>query len=185
MPDAHNHRRDRQLLARLVSGDAQALADLYDGHAPALLRHALALVRGRGDAEDLVQAVFVKLASSGSELLGVRVPAAYLHRMLHTAWIDQERRRLRGARAVDRADASRESVSDSVESTLDVSRALGGLPAVQREAIVLHLVEGFSFREIGRQTGVSLFTAAGRYRLGLRRLRATLQMPGGVIDEGR
>ncbi len=39
------------------------------------------------------------------------------------------------------------------------------LPAEQREVIVLHLMEGFSFREVGRLTGVSLFTAAARYRL--------------------
>jgi DNA-directed RNA polymerase specialized sigma24 family protein len=37
--------------------------------------------------------------------------------------------------------------------------------------IVLRVVEGFSFREIGYLTGVSLFTAAGRYRLALKRLQ--------------
>ena len=57
------------------------------------------------------------------------------------------------------------------EDAVDVSRALQILPAAEREANVLHLTEGFSFREIGRMTGVSLFTAAGRYRQGIGRLR--------------
>lgn len=58
-----------------------------------------------------------------------------------------------------------------VDQALDMARALDGLPALQREVIVLHLVEGFSFLEIGRMTGVSIFTAAGRYRLAISRLR--------------
>ena len=39
---------------------------------------------------------------------------------------------------------------------------------------VLHIVEGFSFREVGKLTGVSLFTAAARYRLAVGRLRKVL-----------
>jgi RNA polymerase sigma-70 factor (ECF subfamily) len=61
-----------------------------------------------------------------------------------------------------------------MEEAIDIARALDGLVEAQREAIVLHLIEGFSFREIGHATGVSLFTAAARYRLGLARLRKNL-----------
>jgi len=53
-------------------------------------------------------------------------------------------------------------------------RALGALPVAQREVIVLHLAQGFTFREIGRIASVPTFTAASRYRLGLERLRRTL-----------
>jgi DNA-directed RNA polymerase specialized sigma24 family protein len=56
-------------------------------------------------------------------------------------------------------------------------RCVDGLDALsdaQREVVVLHLVDGYSFREIGGMTGVSLFTAAGRYRDALDRLRAFL-----------
>jgi RNA polymerase sigma-70 factor (ECF subfamily) len=179
VPGAHDHRRDRDLLERLASGSAEALADIYDRHAASLFRHALVLVRDRADAEDLVQAVFVKLATTGAPLLGVRQPAGYLHRMLHRAWIDEERRKATGARAVDFVTrdgaAWHANTSAGIEDSVDLLRALQRLPALQREVIVLHLIEGFSFREIGRLTNVSLFTAAGRYRVGMNRLRAALQ----------
>ena len=45
------------------------------------------------------------------------------------------------------------------------------LPAPQREAIYLRHFAGCSFAEIGKATGVPTFTAASRYRLGMRRLR--------------
>jgi DNA-directed RNA polymerase specialized sigma24 family protein len=58
--------------------------------------------------------------------------------------------------------------------SIDVARALDALPSEQREVVTLHVVEGFSFREIGGLTGVSMFTAAARYRLAIGKLREAL-----------
>ena len=175
MPGAADTRRDRELLGDLASGSADAFAELYDRHAASLYRHAVALTRQVADAEDLVHAVFVKLATTGAELLGVRAPASYLHRMLHTTWIDGRRRKTTGEQVVTHVGRERVAWSGAaagaVEDAIDLARVLEGIPAAEREVIVLHLTEGFSFREIGRMTGVSLFTAAGRYRQGVRRLR--------------
>ncbi len=146
---------------------------LYDRHAASLFRHGLALTRRRAEAEDLVQAVFVKLAITGAELLGVRTPASYLHRMLRTTWMDSQRRTIVGERALATPSAWAPS---GLDDSIDISRALEHLPPLQREVIVLHLVEGFSFVEVGRLTGVSLFTAAGRYRLAIARLRRLLSV---------
>jgi len=175
VPGAGDTRRDRELLAGLASGSADAFAELYDRHAVSLYRHAVALTRRAADAEDLVHAVFVKLATTGAELLGVRAPASYLHRMLHTAWIDGRRRQTTGEQVV--AHAGRETAgwsgvpAGALDQAIDIARLLDLIPVAEREVIVLHLREGFSFRDIGRMTGVSLFTAAGRYRQGIGRLR--------------
>jgi RNA polymerase sigma-70 factor (ECF subfamily) len=175
-------RRDRELLRGLASGRPEVLAELYDRHAGSLLRHALMLTGQRQDAEDLVQAVFVKLATTGAELLGVRTPAGYLHRMVRTTWIDGQRRRATSARLVQQAARDAPAwlgpPAGIHEDAIDLARALETLPALLREAIVLHVVEGFSFREIGRLTGVSLFTAAGRYRTAIGRLRTVLEERG-------
>jgi RNA polymerase sigma-70 factor (ECF subfamily) len=178
VPGAPDTRRDRELLGDLASGSADALAALYDRHAASLYRHAVALTRPAADAEDVVHAVFVKLVTTGAELLGVRAPASYLHRMLHTTWIDGRRRTTMGEQVVARA--ARETVAWSgltagaLDDAIDLARLLDVIPVAEREAIVLHLMDGFSFREIGRMTGVSLFTAAGRYRQGIGRLRKLL-----------
>lgn len=176
MPPTRDDHHDRQLLNDLASGRQQALGELYDRHASSLFRHACALTRRRAEAEDLVQAVFVKLASTGAELLGVRTPANYLHRMIKTTWLDGQRRAIVSGRVTnDHATIFPVATPTEPEHTIDLGRALDDLPALQREVIVLHLVEGFSFLEIGRQTGVSLFTAAARYRLALARLRKVLK----------
>ena len=183
MPGAPDTRRDRELLGDLASGSADALAELYDRHADSLYRHAVALTRHAADAEDLVHAVFVKLASTGAELLGVRAPASYLHRMLHTTWIDGRRRKTMGEQVEAHAGRETEAWSGgaagALDDAIDLARFLDVIPVAEREAVVLHLTEGFSFREIGRMTGVSLFTAAGRYRQGIGRLRKALAVNTG------
>jgi RNA polymerase sigma-70 factor, ECF subfamily len=170
-------RRDADCFARLVRGDRSALSDLYDVHAVSLFRHGLALARRPGEAEDLVQSVFLKLATTGAPLLAVRKPANYLHRILHAAWIDSQRRPWAAnetAIGVNDELSAPESGSQ-MESAIDLARALAGLPAAQRQAVQLHLIEGFSFREVGRIAGVPMFTAASRYRAALDRLRGVLR----------
>ena len=78
----------------MANGDRESLAALYDRHARALFRHAVALARSKTDAENLMQEVFVKLAGIGAGLLGIRSAGAYLHRMLRTAFLDDVRHRV-------------------------------------------------------------------------------------------
>ncbi|MBP8273234.1 MAG: RNA polymerase sigma factor [Acidobacteria bacterium] len=168
-----DEQRDVRNLGRLVRGERDALGELYDAHAASLFRHGLSLTRSHAEAEDLVQAVFVKLATTGAALLSVRSPANYMHRMLHTAWIDGQRRPATTRESAVDANDLRPVAGAAIDqdSVIDVARALAELPAAQREIVHLHLNEGLSFREAGRMTGVSMFTAASRYRAALQRLR--------------
>jgi RNA polymerase sigma factor (sigma-70 family) len=174
VPRIRDDQGDKELFAAYAAGSREALGVLYDRHGASLLRHALALARRQTDAEDLVHAVFLNLATTGAELRRVRTPASYLHRMLHTTWIDTARRTATGARVVEEIAVTAPTLQAESADSIDLTRALDALPPAQREVIVLHLVEGFSFREVGKLTGVSLFTAAARYRLAINRLRTTL-----------
>jgi RNA polymerase sigma-70 factor (ECF subfamily) len=53
-----------------------------------------------------------------------------------------------------------------------MARALAALPAVQREAVVLHEVDGFSLLEIAQMQGASLSAVKTRLCRGRERLRA-------------
>ena len=52
------------------------------------------------------------------------------------------------------------------------------LPQSQREVVVLKVYRDKTFREIARLLGVSLNTAASRYRYGMERLRGLLKDHG-------
>jgi RNA polymerase sigma-70 factor (ECF subfamily) len=158
----------------MADGDREALAALYARHAPALFAHAVALTRSSADAEDLVQGVFVKVAGMGARLLGIRRAGAYLHRMLRMAFLDGERHRGVAAEEPLTGVEVPAGAGTAEADRLALASALGRLPAEQREAVVLHVLQGLTFREVAAMTGVSTWTAASRYRLGMGGLRGIL-----------
>jgi RNA polymerase sigma-70 factor (ECF subfamily) len=177
--DQWDDRRDRALLHRLATGDREALAILYDLHADRLFGHALSITRNRADAQDLVQSTFVRLAGLGPAVRGIRHPGPYLHRAVRTGSIDLARRQtVRDRTLADSAWLDPPATdADAATDHLAIHEALARLPLEQRVAVMLRVVEGLSFREIGDATGVATFTAASRYRIALARMRRVLESP--------
>lgn len=159
------------LFRLLAGGELDALGELYDRESDRLFALALWISGSREKAADAVQDVFVKLAARRRHLSQVRKPRAYLFAMARSAATDG----LRASRDQERTeDLLLEAPSDDPIATLDAvaaSRHLRRLPLPQREAVYLRYFAELSFAEIGRVTGVSLFTAASRCRLGLQKLR--------------
>ena len=158
----------------MAGADRGAFGELYDAHANALFGHALGLTRSREEAEDLVQEAFVKLAGLGPRLLGIRRPGAYLHRMMRMAFLDRQRHRV-AALEVPLDEARRVAAPGGADAeVMALESAMARLSLEQREVVVLHVIEGLTFREVAAQTGTSMWTVASRYRLGMSRLRSIL-----------
>ena len=158
----------------VAGGDLDALTALFDACADDLFGLALWRTGSREDAADVVQEVFVTLARRAGRLGHVRKPRAYLLRMAHRAAVDVVRRR---RASVELSDDLLEPTTPNPETTADAARLSGlvrRLPDAQREAVWLRHFAELSFAEIGATTGVPIFTAASRYRLGIRRLRKML-----------
>jgi RNA polymerase sigma-70 factor, ECF subfamily len=160
------------LFARLSGGDLEALGPIYDRWAREI--HSLALWRTGGSAEagDVVQEVFVRLATTRAELGSVRDPRRYLLTMAHRIAVDRMRRRPRSV-PLPETDLL-EAAPHDPDRSLDARRAsqlLLNLPPAQREAIYLRHFSDMGFREMGKVTGVPTFTVASRYRLGISSLR--------------
>jgi RNA polymerase sigma-70 factor (ECF subfamily) len=159
--------------AAFAGGDRAALGRVYDCFAGDMFGLALWLTGSRDDAADAVQEAFVHLARTRAKLEAVRNPRSYLLATVHRAAIDITRR----ARTVALDVTLLEPVHERHDERLDgarLNRVLAELPAEQREAVYLRHFGELSFAEIGAVAGVSLFTAASRYRLGMRRLRRRL-----------
>lgn len=161
-------------LARLAKGDPSALDELYDHFGPQCYRYALGMLGRAEAAEDALQELFLELARARGRLGPVRSGRAYLFAMLrHAVW-----RRLRRSRERSGEPAAvfeRPLPSGIPESAaLDVESALAGLPAEQREVVVLKIYQDMTFAEIADATRVSQNTAASRYRYAIERLRELL-----------
>ena len=161
-----------RLFVRIGAGDFAALGDVYDGWAAQIYALALWRTGDAADAADVVQEVFVRLVTTRADLGSVRDPRRYLMAMAHRAAADRgrQRRRVRTG-AESRLLEAPPSDPDRAVDARRASRLMHLLPPPQREAILLHHFAEMSFREMARVTGVPIFTAASRYRLGMRKLR--------------
>ena len=168
----------RAPFSRLAAGDVEALEAVWAVAGGRLYSLALWRTGNEADARDVVQEVFVKLAARRGELGDVSAPHLWLLAVAHRTAIDLTRRRaVRAAEPLGHADlvAAPGDAPDRVAEAARLSSALARLPAPQREAVSLRHLAGHSFREIAAITGVPLFTAASRCRLGLARLKQLLE----------
>jgi RNA polymerase sigma-70 factor (ECF subfamily) len=157
------------------------LARLYDEHAQALFAFLLNLTRSEADTHDLLQSLFVKLATRPELLVDARDERGFLLRTAHNLAVDLIRRRDTRARNYEafagEAGAVFAPASDADEQVFRerLTQALGELPVDQRAVVHLKLWEGLTFEAIAELLEVPLNTAASRYRYGLDKLRARLR----------
>ncbi len=168
---------DRELLLRTHRGCERSALALWSSHAPKLLVFAAAIV-GKGDAEDVVQAVFCGLLDlPRSRITEIRDVPAFLA-------ASTRRAALNSLRLARREQARREATARTRGLTgpapEGIGEALDRLPRRQREVVVLKHVSGLTFDQMGTALGVPRDTAASRYRAAMAVLRRLL----GVEEDG-
>lgn len=188
MRASHQARRaSDEALALRASTDRAALAELYDRYAP--MAYGLALRIVPSAAEDAVHDAFVTLVNRPGAFDPARGAfRAWFMTVVHNRCLMllRERTKLGGEEGLEAVpDADPEPVDAVVRQLEDgaVRDALGRLPAVQREALVLAYYGGMSQSALSARLGVPLGTVKARMRRGLLALRAALRGEHQVEDE--
>lgn len=163
-------------------GQDSDLEALYDAHAGALYGFLFQFTRNEADARDVLQDVFIKLATTPLLLDEVRDVRGFLIRMAHRQAIDLGRRRQTRDRKHDRAAGEAEAglfapstEADEAAFRGSLEAALAEIPPEQRTVVHLKLWEGMTFDQISEILQIPLNTAASRYRYGLDKLRERLR----------
>lgn len=149
---------------------------LYDQYGPALLAYACSFLADVATGEDVVHQVFLRLLEGDTVVPDV--PMAYLYRAVRNAALNARRNVRREVAEEFERDAGRglfESRNGSREAALALQAALLELPEEQREVVVLRVWSGMTLEEAASLIGVSLNTAASRYRYALDKLRERLK----------
>ena len=157
------------------------LERLYDAHAQAIFAFVLNTTRSETETRDVLQEVFVKLASRPELLRDVRDERGFLLRLAHNLALDLMRRRSSRERRHEQFAAETETVFESSHEADEpsfreaLSEGLAALPVEQRAVTHLKLWEGLTFEAIAGTLGISPNTAASRYRYALDKLRERLR----------
>jgi len=167
-----------RLMERVRARDADAFEALYDRYHRLVYGLALRVLSDPGAAEDVTQAVFLKIWDSPALFRGGNF-GAWIARVTRNRAFDVVRSR--SARAEGEFPESiplDDTLEDTAIANVDGARvrdALARLPAEQREPIELGFFGGITHQEIARQIGLPLGTVKTRIRTGLRRLRNALE----------
>lgn len=192
---------DAALVAAVAAGSEEALAALYDRHAPGIHATALRLTGDRGVAEDVVQEVFLVLWNRAERFdPAVGSLTAWLGTIARHRAVDRLRAASRRPQLValgrsgdegsadealeraaerrfvdDRLDAGDPvAVLDAAEARAAIDNALAVMPDPEREVILLAYREELSQSEIAGRLGWPLGTVKTRTRRALARLRGAL-----------
>jgi RNA polymerase sigma-70 factor (ECF subfamily) len=155
----------------------------YRRHAPMVLRRCRRLLRDEGRALDAMHDVFVNLLRAKSRLDDA-APASLLMRMATNVCLNQLRGERR--RPEDPEDAALLAIAAAEEpggqsiARLALGKLLGRELESTRLMAVLHLVDGLTLDEVGREVGLS--AAAVRKRL--RGLKARVAVVAAEEMEG-
>ena len=149
-------------------------------------------IEDAADAEDILQESLYELVLAHRMMQPVEQAGAWLVRVARNRIIDRFRRRdARGdtvsitqedvapegslADLLPAADSGPEAAAMRAILLAEIEAALAELPAEQREVFVAQELDGVSFRELARRTGVSINTLLSRKRYAVRFLRTRLQ----------
>jgi RNA polymerase sigma-70 factor (ECF subfamily) len=159
-PDAGTAAEEAAVLARIRDGDAAAFRTLVDRHVAVLLSIARRMLKGEGDAEDIVQEALVRVwHHAGTLELGPGGLRPWLRRVVTNLCLDHLRRhRLTSvvADVPETPEAPEQSRGlEEADLTKRVEAALAALPERQRVALTLFHYEGLSQIEVGDMLGIS------------------------------
>ena len=167
--------------SHLPTAELAQLETLYDAHHRQAIGLAYRMLGDLGDAEEVVQEVFLSAWRSGHTYDPSRGSThTWILTMVRNRSIDVLRARRRRpvqplAEGVDPADTS--DVPAQAVSNVDAEQArqaLDSLPPEQKQVIELAYFGGLSHGEIATQLAAPIGTVKSRIRLGLDRLRATM-----------
>jgi RNA polymerase sigma-70 factor (ECF subfamily) len=183
---------DETVMLRLQLGQHDALAVLFNRYYRLVMNIALRILRDAGEAEDLVQSVFLEIFRSAAQFDPTKGTTRVwlLQYVYHRGF---NRRQYLSLRGLYDNTAQPEGVAEPtsflhaqsrapVESSHLVREALGSLNGVQRNVLELAFYEGLTMREISERTGESFHSVRHNYSRGLEKLRTLLC--GGERESG-
>ncbi len=145
------------MLKALREGRREAYEDVIDAHYGSIYRLLLFLTRDANVAEDMTQEVF---ASAWAAIEGFRGDASvktWLRRIAYNLFLDAQRRHKREALLAGRRGADEAGVAADPLSRIMTDEHLGrmylaldDLEDQERAILLLHYLDGLSYREMAR-----------------------------------
>ena len=170
---------DEELMLAYRGGDAAAFEMLYSRHRARLFRFVLRSVKTRALAEELYQETWMRVIEARGRYTPRARFTTWLYTIAHHQMVDHWRKRGLTLVALEGDDLPGSSPDPAhqvaARQTLErFAAALEALPALQREAFLLHEEAELSIAEIAEATSCDPEAAKSRLRYAMSKLKAAV-----------
>ncbi len=171
---------EKRLVEKLNAGNRDACAELIDRHYQIVYRFLARLTRDVHWAEDLTQETFAAAWAKTSTFRGHSSLATWLHRIAYTKFIDSQRAAQRAQTMRQRRTSSLAAPANPLDSLrFDdeaklLNDALDQLEDSYRTVLLLHYLQGLSYREMAMVLDEPTGTVKWRTQEALKRVRLLL-----------
>lgn len=167
----------RTLAVKAAGGDARAFARLVEAHYDFIYALSMKICGHRQDAEDLAQAVCIKLGSVLSQYKGNAAFKTWLYQIVLNAGRDKLRQRISAPQTLADDDIyqSNEPDAERVLVSKAAYKAVQDLPEKYREAVLLVFAEGMNHAEAAKVLGCTEGNISWRIHEARKRLRVALK----------
>lgn len=167
---------DEALMERFQRGERAAFDQLFRRYVAPLTSYLTRLTGSAAAAEDAVQLTFLSVVRSRAQFVPGSKVKPWLYAIASNAARDRFRRtRREQPGAQEPPEQSAEDSHGDAGLRRRLHEALQQLPEAQREAVVLHRLEGWSFGEISEAVGASETAVKVRAFRGTQVLRELLK----------
>jgi RNA polymerase sigma-70 factor (family 1) len=170
---------EASLAVRLIAGDAQAFDALYFKYYHSVFDNALALLKDRQQAEDIVQEVFLTLWEKRNTIRHLENIGGWLYVISTNKSMNTLRQKLRARLRIQTPESMTHIpyVPDNAETYEEqmtaLEKAIRTLPPQQRKVFELCKLEGKTYEETARTLDISQNTVKTHMQLAIGKIKET------------
>ncbi|NKB87813.1 MAG: sigma-70 family RNA polymerase sigma factor [Acidobacteria bacterium] len=172
-----------ELMEAYQQGSADAFDQIFGALAVPLRNYLTSLTRDRARGEDLMQETFLQMHRSRRTYMPGRPVKPWAFGIARNVYLMHRRSTARRAKYEagtfeELPETPTLGLAELLPDRQELAAALKDVPEDRREAVLLHHVWGFSFREIGEMLGISERAAKLRSFRGIQGLRTSIKTEG-------
>ncbi|CAH2212604.1 RNA polymerase sigma factor [Tepidibacter aestuarii] len=175
---------ENQLIKRCIDGDIDAFEKLIDKYKQTAYNIALGIVKNPDDAMDISQEALIKVYRYIKNFNQKSSFSTWLYRIVMNTCLDYMKKNEKNKvipineeiinKQDDYIENNPEKILDKKIETQQIRDAIDKLSPIQKTAIILRDIQGFSYEEIANITDSSLGTVKSRIKRGRENLKEIL-----------
>ena len=168
---------DLEAVNALKKGDKIAFRYIFEKYYNRLVSYIMTYANDKWLSEDIVQQAFINLWDDRMKLNDNKSPKGYLYAIAYNRYIDTAKKVKKREKLLDQVweRALRDRIQEDTETTEQriqkMKEVIETLPPKCKEIIYMNKVQGFKYKEIAEQMGISIKTVESQMRIAFTKTR--------------